>query len=131
MIEKLGLLKKLEKMPSVISHIYVIVVVTIGFVIFSGNSLGEVVNNIIGIFGVGTAGFISKESIYYLLNYLPIFILGIVFSTPIVKNIVIKLSKKMPKLINILEPVTLCILMIVCVSFLVDGSFNPFLYFRF
>ncbi len=131
MIEKLGLLKKLEKMPSVISHIYVIVVVTIGFVIFSGNSLGEVVNNIIGIFGVGTAGFISKESIYYLLNYLPIFILGIVFSTPIVKNIVIKLSKKMPKLVNILEPVTLCILMIVCVSFLVDGSFNPFLYFRF
>lgn len=131
MIEKLGLLKRLEKIPAFFSRVYVMFVVIVGFVIFSSTDLNIALNNILGMFGIGAISIINHDTIYYLLNYLPIFILGIMFSTPIVKNIVVKIKKKVPTLINFLEPITLGILLIVCVSFLVDGSFNPFLYFRF
>ncbi len=131
MIEKLGLLKRLEKIPALFSRVYVMFVVIVGFVIFSSTDLNIALNNILGMFGIGAISIINHDTIYYLLNYLPIFILGIMFSTPIVKNIAVKIKKKVPTLINFLEPITLGILLIVCVSFLVDGSFNPFLYFRF
>jgi len=131
MIEKLGLLKRLEKIPAFFSRAYVMFVVIVGFVIFSSTDLNSALNNILGMFGIGAISIINHDTIYYLLNYLPIFILGILFSTPIIKNIVVKIKKKVPTLINFFEPITLGILLIVCVSFLVDGSFNPFLYFRF
>lgn len=131
MIEKLGLLKKLEEIPAFFSRIYVMLVVIVGFVIFSSTDLKVAFGNILGMFGVGAVSIINHDTLYYLLNYLPIFILGIIFSTPIIKNIVIRIKDKAPVIINILEPVILGILLIICVSFLVDGSFNPFLYFRF
>ena len=130
-IEKLGFLKVLEKIPSFLSRIYLLLVVTIGFVIFSGNSVTEIFDNIIGLIGLNGAPLYSAESIYSLLNYALIFVLAFIFSTPIIKNIVLKVKEKLPKLVDILEPITLCVLLVVCISYLVDGSFNPFLYFRF
>lgn len=131
MIEKLGLLKKLENIPAFLSRIYVMFVVIIGFVIFNSTDLKVALDNILGLFGVGATAIINHDTIYYLLNYLPIFILGIIFSTPIVKNIVTKVKKKLPAIINLAELVILATLLIICISFLIDGSFNPFLYFRF
>lgn len=131
MIEKLGLLKKLENIPAFFSRIYVMFVVIIGFVIFNSTDLKVALDNILGLFGVGATAIINHDTIYYLLNYLPIFILGIIFSTPIVKNIVTKVKKKLPAIINLAELVILATLLIICISFLIDGSFNPFLYFRF
>ncbi len=130
-IEKLGFLKVIEKIPSVLSRIYLLLVVMIGFVIFNGNSLSEIFDNITGLVGLNGAPLYSAESIYTLLNYAFIFIIAFIGSTPLIKIIVLKLKDRLPKLINILEPITLCILLVVCISYLVDGSFNPFLYFRF
>ena len=130
-IEKVGLLKILEKIPSFISRIYLLLVVMIGFVLFSGESMSQIMQNLGGLIGIGNIPLISTESIFYLKNYASIFIIGFIAATPVVKNICIKLKEKAPKLINILEPVVLTVLLVVCVSFLVDGSFNPFLYFRF
>ena len=87
--------------------------------------------NIGGIFGIGTTGLINKESIYCLFNYLSVIIIGIIGATPIIKNVINNIKKKNCKIINTLEPIVLSVLLIVCVSYLVDGSFNPFLYFRF
>ena len=131
MIEKLGLLKILEKIPAFLSRIYVMFVVMIGFVIFSVSGMPQIKECIGGLFGIGVDKIINKESIYYLLNYASILIIAIIASTPIIKNIILKLKKKVPKAINILEPITLLLLLVVSVSYLVDGSFNPFLYFRF
>ena len=131
MIEKLGLLKILEKIPAFLSRIYVMFVVMIGFVIFSVSGMPQIKEYIGGLFGIGVDKIINKESIYYLLNYASILIIAIIASTPIIKNIILKLKKKVPKAINILEPITLLLLLVVSVSYLVDGSFNPFLYFRF
>lgn len=130
-IEKVGLLKILEKIPSFISRIYLLLVVMIGFVLFSGESMSQIIQNLGGLIGIGNIPLVSTESIFYLKNYASIFIIGFIAATPVVKNICIKLKEKAPKLINMLEPVVLTVLLVVCVSFLVDGSFNPFLYFRF
>ena len=130
-IEKMGLLKVLEKIPSVISRAYVTLITIIGFIIFSGSSVSEILNNIGGIFGIGVSKFADLESLYCLKNYAAIFIIAIIGATPIMKNVVSKISKKASKLVNVIEPVFLTTLLIVCISYLVDGSFNPFLYFRF
>lgn len=130
-IEKMGLLKVLEKIPNVISRAYVALITIIGFIIFSGSSVSEILNNIGGIFGIGVSKFADLESLYCLKNYAAIFIIAIIGATPIMKNIVSKISKKASKLVNVIEPVFLTTLLIVCISYLVDGSFNPFLYFRF
>lgn len=130
-IEKMGLLKVLEKIPSVISRAYVTLITIIGFIIFSGSSVSEILSNIGGIFGIGVSKFADLESLYCLKNYAAIFIIAIIGATPIMKNVVSKISKKVSKLVNVIEPVFLTTLLIVCISYLVDGSFNPFLYFRF
>ena len=130
-IEKLGLLKILEKIPAFLSRIYVMFVVIIGFVIFSGEGVEQILENIGGLFGIGVDKLTNAESMYYLVNYASIFVISILASTPILKNIVKKLKGKIPRIINIFEPLALSLLLIICVSYLVDGSFSPFLYFRF
>ena len=83
-------------------------------------------------FGFNDLNFINKETIYYLKSYLTILIIAIISSTPIIKNIILKLRKsKINKIIDIIEPVLYICLLILSTAFLIDESFNPFLYFRF
>ena len=121
----------IEKIPGFIRHILVLVIVAISFVIFSGTDMNTILSQILGLFGIGATGFASNVSIYYLKSYLIILLIAIVGSTPIAKTIAEKLKKKYPKTINVLEMIFLIILLIVCVAYIVSGSFNPFLYFRF
>ena len=77
--------------------------------------------------------FINKFTIYNLRSYAIILIIGIIGATPIPKNFIQKLQQK-PKTkraINLLEPVYIAVLLIVVTAYLVDNSYNPFLYFRF
>ena len=126
LIEKLSLGKIIEKLPKFISRIYVILIVMISFIIFNGESVNQILTNIGGLFGVGTSGLISNESLYYLKSYLVVIVMAIIGSTPILKNLV---SNK--KITNILEPVFLLLILVISTAYIVDGSFNPFLYFRF
>jgi alginate O-acetyltransferase complex protein AlgI len=83
--------------------------------------------------GFGGIPIISSETLYYMESYFILFVLGFIGSTPLLKNLVIKLKEKVNinSVINILEPITLVVLLVLCTSYLIDGSFNPFLYFRF
>ena len=128
-LEKVFLSKYLEKLPKVISRLYVMFIVMISFIVFSGENVGQIISNITGLFGAKNIPIITAESIYYLKSYLIVIIFGIIGSTPILKNIVT--SKKIEKVSNIIEPVFLIVILVVCVAYTVDGSFNPFLYFRF
>ncbi|MFR8233430.1 MAG: MBOAT family O-acyltransferase [Clostridia bacterium] len=125
-IEKLFLLKKTEKIPKFLKVIYTLFLVMISFIIFNGN---EIIENIKGLFGIGNISFISKESIYYLKSYFIVILIGIIGATPIMKNIVKK--EKIKKITNILEPIYLFSILLLSTSYIIDGSFNPFLYFRF
>ena len=131
-IEKLFLLKYLEK-SKVLNRVYVLVVIGVSFVIFNAADMGEAFEYIKGMFGFGNVPLISEEYLYYLRSYaLPVG-LGLIGSTPVVKNAVLKLCEKAKaqKVINIIEPIVLVALAVTVTAYLVDGSFNPFLYFRF
>ncbi len=132
-IEKFVLNKVLDKLPSILKHIYVLFIVMISFVIFNASSLSDIMNTISGLFGFNHVCIINDYTIYNLKNYLIILIISIIGATPIMKNIIEKLrkSKIMDNIINIIEPIFMIFLLIIVTAYLVDSSYNPFLYFRF
>ena len=130
-IEKLLLKKHLDK-TYVTKHIYSLVIIVISFLIFNSNSLAEIGTELKNMFGLNGIDFINQETIYYIKDYLVILIIACIAATPLFKNVIIKLrNTKFNKVINVLEPIVLIALLFVCTAFLVDESFNPFLYFRF
>ena len=128
-LEKVFLGKYLEKIPSVFSRIYVLLTVIISFIIFSGESSKQIFENLGGLIGYKDIPLVSQESIYYFKSYFIILIIGIIGSTPIMKNAFSK--EKMAKFVNIVEPIFLIFILLLSTSYIIDGSFNPFLYFRF
>ena len=131
-IEKLLLNKYIEKLPSIVRRIYTLFIIMISFIIFSGSNINESFSNIIGLFNFSNP-FINKFTIHYLKDYGLVLIIAIFLSTPILKNTIIKLkeNKKINNIINILEIIVLLILLVIVTSYLIDSSYNPFLYFRF
>ena len=132
-IEKFFLGKLLEKLPSIMQNIYVLFLIMISFIIFNATDMGQAVYNILGLFGANGEGFINKETIYYLKSYLVLLIISVIGATPLLKIAVGKLKSntKIRNVINILEPIFLSALLIIVTAYLVDNSYNPFLYFRF
>ena len=130
--EKLLYLKYLEK-SKVFSRVYLLVVVGISFVIFNATDMKEAVSYIGGMFGVGGVPLVSTEFFYYLKSFGVTICIGLIGCTPIVKRAVEKIKEKSigGKIIAVIEPIVLVALLIVMTAYLVDGSFNPFLYFRF
>ena len=132
MFEKLFLLKILEQIPSFFSHIYTILIVVFSFVIFN-NSIADAATFIKSMIGMTNIPFISAESLYYLYSYLGVLIVSIVFSTNI-PNVFfqqITINPLLNKILGYIEPVLLIILFLLSIGYLVDSSFQPFLYFRF
>ena len=128
-LEKVFLGKYLEKLPKFISRIYVLVIVMISFIIFNGEGVANIFQNIGGLFGITSSSLVSAESIYYFKSYFIVLIVAIIGATPFMKNLAN--NEKLHKVINILEPIFLVILLVVSTSYIIDSSFNPFLYFRF
>ena len=123
----------LKKMPSFFRHAYVLLVVMLGFVLFNATDLRQAGSDIAGLFGFGGVPFVNAETLYYLRSYWVLFVLGIIGSTPFVRDTANRLlaGKKSATVMAVLEPVLLLGLLAVCTAYLVDGSFSPFLYFRF
>lgn len=131
-IEKLWLLEKLKK-SKVISHIYVMLLVIISFVIFNADGMGQAFSDLSGMFGFASLPVVSAEAVYYLRSYIVVIIMAIIGATPLPSKMItlIKNKKAGNRVINIAEPVVCVVLILVITAYLVDGSFNPFLYFRF
>ena len=132
MFEKLWLLKYLEK-SRVWSRVYLLFTVMISFIIFNAVDMREAFVYIGGLFGAGGIPFATPEALYYLRSYAIIFVLALVGATPVVKQLATRASAspKLGRVVNLLEPVVLVALLVGITGYLVDGSFNPFLYFRF
>ena len=120
-LEKLFILKILEKIPKLFSHLYSILLILIGWVIFAFEDLNLVKSYVVNLFNFNNL--FNNESLYYLKNYGFILIVGIILSTPIFKKIKLKNS-------FILSSVYIIIFVLSTAS-LVTDTFNPFLYFRF
>ena len=130
--EKHYLLKKLEK-AHVWNHVYVLLLVMISFVIFNAADMNGAFLYIGGMFGIGDVPLMSKECAYYMRSYGILIAGSIVGATPLVKNIVNKFTETIygKKLMPVLRPIVITGLTAVCTAYLIDSSFNPFLYFRF
>ena len=132
-IEKGFLLKVLEKLPKIIQNLYVLFIVMISFIIFNANDLGQAIKQILGLFGANGEEFLNNYTLYYLKSYFIILLIALIGATPISKNLINKLKEKesLKKVNNLLEPIVLVVLLLITTSYLVDNSYNPFLYFRF
>ena len=130
-IEKLFLGKLLEK-TKILKYIYTTIIVIISFLIFSVETVPGILTNLKNMFFLSDIPLTSLETNYYLRSYLTLLIISIIGATPLFKNIISKLKEtKIKGIINILEPIYIIILLILSTAFLIDASFNPFLYFRF
>ncbi|CDB91583.1 mBOAT family protein [Clostridium sp. CAG:302] len=132
-IEKIFLNKFMEKLPSFIRRIYVLFIVMILFIIFSSDNMSVALTNIKGLFGMNGEAFVNDYTLHYLKSYLPVLIIALLGSTPFIKILIDKLRKNkyVNSIINILEPILIVVILVVVTSYLIDNSYNPFLYFRF
>ena len=119
----------LKKLPRLLRHSYVMLLVIISFVLFNANSLAQAGQDISGMFGFLAVPAVNAESLYYLRSYLPLFLIGIVGATPLVRNTALRLQKK--DWSWVVQTAIAALLLMLCTAYLVDGSFNPFQYFRF
>ena len=143
-IEKIFMLKVLEKLPKIFRHIYTMLLVLISWVIFAFEDLGQIGTYLSTMFGLNGASLANPEAIYYLKSYIVIIIIGIIFSIPIFKHKKTEeiQNEKMNKakknsitkkqiIISVLKTMCFVAILILCTASLVNNSFNPFLYFRF
>ena len=130
-IEKLFFLKVLKKIPKFIGHIYTLLAVLGGWVLFAFDDIGQGFSFFKCMFGAG-AGFINDNAIYQLLSCLPLIAVCVIASLPLPKNLYEKFCDKCPSaVITTAESVAMVAAFAICAAFLIGGSYNPFLYFRF
>ena len=131
--EKFFLGAFLKKIPAVFSRIYLLFVVVISFTIFNADNMAQGFSDIGGLFGAGEIPLTNNITLYTLRNFLVLLLFAIVGSTPLPKKAFekIKETRAGELVLRIVEPIGMIALLLICTSFLVDGSFSPFLYFRF
>ena len=131
-LEKQWIGKLLEK-HSIISHFYVIGVLIISFVIFNATDLQNIRDTLLVLFTGNGLPFVSHEFLYYFKSYGVLLFVGILGATPLCKEIYSNLEskEKWDHAFTILEPLVLLILACIVTAYLINDSYNPFLYFRF
>ncbi|MBR6793153.1 MAG: MBOAT family protein [Clostridia bacterium] len=112
----------------ILSHFYVFLLVVISFTIFNSGDLGGTVDSLSAMFGLTGLPFISAETVYYLKSHAVLLAVAAIGATPIPKLLVNRIPEKLR---NVAELFYAPAVVILCTAFLVDGAFNPFLYFRF
>ena len=132
MAEKFFLLPALKKWR-VLPHVYVLLAVTLGFVLFDAASLKDALHQLGTLFGAGTASGLGTEALYMLRSYGVVLALAALGATPLPAMLWKKVqeAKSLAPVLTVAEPLCTFALLALCTAFLVDGSFNPFLYFRF
>lgn len=130
-IEKYLLSPVLDRLPDVVRHIYSIVLVVIGWVLFFSSSFGQAADYIRVMFGAGAHGFADRESMYLLTSNLILWLILIFGSTPLVHFRYEHMLRSKKWNTTIINSVVYVALFIVCIAYLVTETYNPFLYFRF
>ena len=126
-LEKLFLYDRLQKAPAWIGHVYALILVVIGWVLFSVEDLPSCLMYLRSMF-FGGAGLCSGTFLYYLRSFAPSVIVMAFASTPLAKALYRRLPAGLTKVLN---PVLVLASLLLCTAYLVDSTYNPFLYFRF
>ena len=129
-IEKTFLLRHLEK-SRVLGRFYVLLAVIFSFVLFDASGLSAALVCITQLLGLGGLPLSSPQAAYLLGSNALLLTAAMVGATPAPKIAAQAIARRWPRVFSLLEPVMLVLLLLLCTAFLVDGSYNPFLYFRF
>ena len=123
----------LQKLPQILRHGYVLLIVVFSFVLFNAVDLNQAVGDFKGMLGLSGLPAVTEQTLYYLRSYGVLFLLGFVGATPLLRDTVQKLSRHSAagKVLEAAKILAMAALLVLCTAYLVDGSFNPFLYFRF
>lgn len=127
LLEKKFLLQPLQKVPAVFAHLYTLIIVCISWVLFAIEGTGlEAVKYMKNMFAIGATPLIDTDTLYYLNNYKIVLLLCTVCSIPVFHKIKISQQDK-----DVVTPILIIIALVLCTAYLVDATYNPFLYFRF
>ena len=130
-LEKFALKSVLEKLPNSLKHIYTMLLVIIGWLFFASEDLGFAVDYLKVMFFVSGNTIIDNAGIFYLYTNIIMMVILFVFSTPVIKQILENIARKYrDKLINPSLVIYGLVLFLVT-AYLVNETYNPFLYFRF
>jgi alginate O-acetyltransferase complex protein AlgI len=131
LLEKFLIGKYLEK-TKIVKYIYTFIIVIISFLIFNTETIPAIIESLSNMFLLNNIPFTSLETTYYLRSNIVLIIVSLIGATPLIKTIITKIkTTKLKIVIDILEPITYIVLLTIVTAFLIDASFNPFLYFRF
>ncbi len=131
-LEKAFLLKWFEKNTATraLGHVWALILVAIGWMLFDHTNLTEAFTIIGGMFGIGTVGFASPTVSYELLRTLPLLTVSVIAATPYPARLFSRLETRHPKL-AITRPILLGVALLLSVAYMVSGTFSPFLYYIF
>ena len=103
------------------------------FAVFNANGLSGTVLDVTGMLGLAGGGLVSPQTLYYLSSYAVLLVIAAIGATPWPKRLAERFAAGAvgARLMPVVQPAVLLVLLVVCTAYLVDGSFNPFLYFRF
>lgn len=134
LFEKLVFKKVLDKTPAILQHIYTLFFVVIGWIIFKCEDMAFGISYLRAMFGRFGQGFCDQQTLYLFGNYAVLFVLAFLGSTTIPKKAVGVLMGAGPRRTwaeNTLRILFYAVIFVVSVAYLVDATYNPFLYFRF
>ncbi len=129
-IERLGFGKILDKLPAFISRTYTFILVVIGWVFFDIEGMSSAFTYLKAMFGANNV-LVDSTSKYLLVANVFIFAVCAIVSTEVIKKIYEKLSSIKGNAFSYALPVLQLVIMLICTAYLVDATYNPFLYFRF
>lgn len=132
MLEKLFLLEWLKKAPGIISRLYSLFFINLGWVIFAYDKMPALKNAVLNMFGGSGLAFSNDLTIYYLISFGLFFVIAFVAATPLPKRLAAKLlNNKNEGVVTGLNAVFILCVLVLSTAFLASEAFNPFLYFRF
>ena len=127
-VEKFFLSALMERWPNWLRHIYALFFIAIGWALFAVEDFSHLGPYLSAMLGFARGGLADGAFFYYLRSYLPTLVIAGIASTPLAKNAWDRLGEK-PRMI--LLPLLLLSGLLLCTCYLVDATYNPFLYFRF
>ena len=131
-LEKAFLLKWFELSPlsRALGHIWALLLIGVGWMIFDHGDLTEAFSIVGGLFGVGVSGLASPTVLYELMRALPLLLVSLLAATPYPARLFERLQEKRPAA-TILRPILTVLALLLSVAYMVSGTFSPFLYYIF
>lgn len=130
-LERLFLGRVLEKLPGVVRIVYTFLLVLFGWILFEFESVPEAFQYFLAMFGANGTAFIDTTFSYLFSANVLLLLVAIVISTGLVKRIYEFLGERKSIVVRVAVPVCSILVFLLCTAYLVDATYNPFLYFRF